>query len=100
MPKQDREWTAGDLLELFRLFKIVGVAFEGREEVCDNASLAALGSFKTVNTHYTYTVPKDINESTTDGSDSFTNTDVGCDKDIDGSVLEEFDDELCFVRIS
>ena len=99
-PKRDREWEASDLLELFRLFRIVGEAFEGKEEVCDNASLAALGLFKKIDTHYTYTLPKETDETATDDGGSVTNAEDACDEDIDGSALEELDDDLCFVRIS
>ena len=62
--------------------------------------MAALGSFKKVDTHYTYTLPKETDESATDGGGSVTNAEDACDEDIDGSALEELDDDLCFVRIS
>ena len=82
----DSEWEAGDLLELFRLFKILRAASEGRED--DNASLTTLGSFNKDDTHYTYTVLEGTNEITTDGGDSVTNTDNGCNEDVHSLELD------------
>jgi hypothetical protein len=51
VPKRDRQWEAGNLPNLFQLFKIEGVDFKGRDEVCDIMSLAALGFFKNQSIH-------------------------------------------------
>ena len=48
----------GYYLELFRWFKIVGEIFRGREEIYNNASLAARSLLKTVDAHYTSTLGK------------------------------------------
>ena len=56
IPKRDRLFEQGDILDVFCFFRIVDGCFDEENEICEPAARRALETFKEVDSHYTYTL--------------------------------------------
>ena len=59
VPKRERSFEPGDLLDVFGFFRIRDGNFGDEEEICEPAAERVLAAFDTVDPHYSYTLPAD-----------------------------------------
>merc|ERR1711966_213103 len=91
VPKREREWEVGDILWVFKFFKVGDEALGSGDIFDDSAALTSLTTFSHVDKHYTHTLPQEPGqvvgqENGEDGS--------MCDDNSDGgSVHEESSDK-------
>merc|ERR1711966_603028 len=59
VPKREREWEAGDILWVFKFFRVGDEALDSGDSFDDSAALTASTTFSHVDKHYTYTLPQE-----------------------------------------
>merc|ERR1711906_95262 len=59
VPKRERESEAGDILWVFKFFRVEDEALDSGDSFDDSAALTALTTFSHVDKHYTYTLPQE-----------------------------------------
>merc|ERR1711906_52560 len=102
VPKRERESEAGDILWVFKFFRVEDEALDSGGSFDDSAALTVLTTFSHVDKHYAYTLPQEPDqivdqENGEDGSMCDENSDGGSEHE--KSSDEHLEDMPSFVQI-
>jgi len=103
VPKREREWEAGDILWVFKFFRVGDEALDKGVSFDDSAALTALTMFSHVDKHYTYTLPQEPDQAVDqEGGEDGSMCDVNCDgnSECDDSSDRNLETVPSFVQIS
>ena len=62
VPKRDCIWEAGDLLRVFKFFRVGDEVLDVGDNFQVSAVLTALTTFSHIDKHYTYTLPQEADQ--------------------------------------
>jgi len=103
VPKREREWEAGDILWVFKFFRVGDEALDNGDSFDDSAALTPLTTFSHVNKHYTCTLPQEPDQVVhQEGGEDGSMCDVNSDGDgvCDESSDRNLETMPSFVQIS
>ena len=90
-PKRERYLQEGDILHIFRYFRVVDGAFDANGDKVELAALTTLSSFKTGDAHYTYTLKATDNSHDSNEEQEGNREAVSDDQLLGGLALEDND---------
>ena len=89
--RETEKWEAGDVLWVFKFFRVGDEALDGGNDFQDSAALTALTAFSHIDKHYTYTLPQEADQSANQDRDEDGNM---RDDNSDGGSEHEASDDV------